>query len=350
VDISNELTKAEQLIRSGKLKEAKGVLRLVLSADKRNADAWYLASQCMPEPKAKAEALRRVLLIDPDHPRAKREFNGMNGIDILRPPSMANIPASPVVEVPTNPVSKRPSRVFLLGGVVSVILALPIIGIVLLSRSSASPEGAARIFIDALLQNDDNAVLNMLSADSRSQTIALCSASYVACLSKQLYIPSGTKDIGSVLLSQSGSSALTQVKLNVPGNPTNMCLNIQMQNEGGWKVVDSVGNLNPCGGSAVVPTASTASAIPLAEPMPTTAPGQPTLLPTVAAPVYAGSTLPPVNPYVATEGAGMTATMQFRNDVVLTYNADLATIQQNAIVTGTAYYLGQTATAQAKKK
>ena len=143
MDIPSELIKAERLIAAGQLEEAKTVLRGILAQDKRNAAAWYLVAQSVADPRAKAEALRRTLLTDPDHLRAKREFEAMDGLAILQPPSMAKpTPAAP--DMPPNKVLEdaAPKRglplvpLLISGGMVLVVL----IGLVLVaSRPSNSP-------------------------------------------------------------------------------------------------------------------------------------------------------------------------------------------------------------------
>ena len=147
MDIPSELSKAERLIAAGQLEEAKAVLRGVLAQDKRNADTWYLVAQSVTDPKAKAEALRRVLLIEPDHPRAKREFEAMDGLVILQPPSMTKSTlAAPDVlpeKVLMNAAPKRRSPLVPLlisGGIVLVGL----VGLALVaSRPSNSPTPTA---------------------------------------------------------------------------------------------------------------------------------------------------------------------------------------------------------------
>ena len=267
MDISSELSKAERLIAAGQLEEAKAVLRGVLAQDKRNADAWYLVAQSVTDPKAKAEALRRVLLIEPDHPRAKREFEAMDGWTILKAPSreeseMTPTPptrtaAPPVPDtktaVPTPLIlSKQPSsRLWLgIGGAVAALILVVFI-VFVSSRGGETPDSVARIFIHALLTNDDNTAMSALSSDSRAQTATFCSPPFVVCLSRSLNMPSGTQDTGSTLLSQSGPAAVAQVRLRVSGNPTDMCVTVQMQNENGWKVVDTRGNVTTCNGAPV---------------------------------------------------------------------------------------------------
>ena len=60
---SSQLNQAERLIAAGQFEEAKHVLKAVLAQDRRHAEAWYLIAQCIDDPKAKAEALRRTFLL-----------------------------------------------------------------------------------------------------------------------------------------------------------------------------------------------------------------------------------------------------------------------------------------------
>src|SRR5258706_678044 len=126
MNIPNELTKAEGLISVGKFDEAKVVIRGVLADDKRTAQAWYLVSQCISDPKAKAESLRRVLLSDPTHVQANREFDAMNGIAILKPPSMS-VPS-------VQPVKRSASPLLLLGG--GILAFVVVIGVIVAPLST----------------------------------------------------------------------------------------------------------------------------------------------------------------------------------------------------------------------
>src|SRR5579863_9559695 len=125
MDFSAQFAQVERLIAAEKCEEAKAVLRSVLAEDKRNAEAWYLASRCMDEPKAKAEALRRALLSNPAHPQAKRDFEAMKGMEVLRPPS-ATIAIS-------KPARRASHPLLLLIGIVCAMLVAAVLSINLLT-------------------------------------------------------------------------------------------------------------------------------------------------------------------------------------------------------------------------
>ncbi len=130
MNIPTELAKAERLIAAGKLEEAKEVVKGVLGEDKRNAQAWYLVNQCITDPRAKAESLRRALLSDPNHVKAKREFEAMNGLDILKPPSMS---------VPATPPAKANTRPLLLPVAGVLVLVVVVVGIVAFASTRTQP-------------------------------------------------------------------------------------------------------------------------------------------------------------------------------------------------------------------
>src|SRR5258708_37882685 len=128
MEFSAQLAQAERLIAVGKLDEAKAVIRGVLAQDKRNAEAWYLVSRCVDDPKAKAEALRRALLSNPNYTQAKREYDAMDGDAVLRPPSQAT-QRSP---------SRKPLPLLLVGGGVISLVAIVVV-LVLVLRQPGTP-------------------------------------------------------------------------------------------------------------------------------------------------------------------------------------------------------------------
>ncbi len=143
MDISAQLKQTEQLIAAGKHDEAKAVLRAVLAQDKRNAQAWYLVSQCVDDPKAKAESLRRALLADPSHAQAKHEFDAMNGLEVLRPPSLySNAPTRRQAAWPWLVLGLAVLVILLLaGGLVFLSVGQkPTISPTLAPQSSATPD------------------------------------------------------------------------------------------------------------------------------------------------------------------------------------------------------------------
>lgn len=121
MDFSAQFAQAERLIAAGKLDEAKAVIRSVLAQDKRNAQAWYLASQCIDDPNAKAESLRRALLSDPTHARAKRDFEAMKGLEVLRPPSLSGVASEP------EPRRASPPLLLVVGGGVVLLLVVLVV-------------------------------------------------------------------------------------------------------------------------------------------------------------------------------------------------------------------------------
>ncbi len=124
MDIDVALKQAQQLIAAGNCDEAKAVLRGVLAQNKRNAQAWYLVSLCMDDPRARAESLRRALLTDPSHTQAKREFEAMDGLTILRPPSLS-------ASMPPRKRSSFPTFLLLR---MSILVIAAVIGGFILSR------------------------------------------------------------------------------------------------------------------------------------------------------------------------------------------------------------------------
>ena len=277
-ELANLIRQAEQLIAVGKMAEATEVVKRAYAQDKTNPDVLVLIAQLSSDPTRRRAALLRALQADPNHPKAIAMLKQMDDAAAELPtpprPSTPNRPTPPSAEpprparpVPTPtppPTSPAPTdhskpaipRLWLgVGGAVAALI-LVVVVVLVAGRGGGSPDNVARSFIHAVLNNDDNAAMNALSNDSRAQTAMFCSPPFVACLARRLPVPPGTQDTGAAILSQSGQGAVAQVRLRFPNSPTDMCASVQMQNEGGWKVVDTLGGVAPCGGvqAALVPT------------------------------------------------------------------------------------------------
>jgi len=258
-ELANLIRQAEQLIAVGKKAEATEVVKRAYVQDNTNPDVLVLIAQLSPDPARRRAALLRALQADPNHPKASAMLKQMDGgAAVPTPPPLSESPPRPKKVDPAPTDSRNPAlpRLWLgIGGAVAALI-LVVVVVLIAGRGSGSADNVARSFIHAVLNNDDNAAMNALSNDSRAQTAMFCSPPFVACLAQRLPVPPGTQDTGAALLNQSGQGAVAQVRLRFPNSPTDMCASVQMQNEGGWKVVDTLGGIVPCGGvqAAFAPT------------------------------------------------------------------------------------------------
>ncbi len=67
----SELEKARQLFGQGKRDEARNILVKAVRNDPRNQVVWFGLSFCVDDPQQKKDCLEKVLLLSPDHPKAK---------------------------------------------------------------------------------------------------------------------------------------------------------------------------------------------------------------------------------------------------------------------------------------
>lgn len=67
------LQKAYQLIRAGKLREARAILIPILRADQEIADAWYLLAHAVTDPEKKLVAFQEVLRLEPENLSAQKQ-------------------------------------------------------------------------------------------------------------------------------------------------------------------------------------------------------------------------------------------------------------------------------------
>jgi peptide/nickel transport system permease protein len=76
------LDKALELINTGRLHEASGILALVLKHDPVNERAWHMLSFALEDRKRQIYALRRVLHINPANRAARSQLNRISGAEV----------------------------------------------------------------------------------------------------------------------------------------------------------------------------------------------------------------------------------------------------------------------------
>src|SRR5687767_7422125 len=83
------LQDAEQLLREGRIQEARPLLVAHVQKDPSSARGWWLLSMALSDPKQQMDCLERVLRIDPNHAPAQARLSKLKG---AVPPSP--VPAS----------------------------------------------------------------------------------------------------------------------------------------------------------------------------------------------------------------------------------------------------------------
>lgn len=77
----DQLLEAYQLIKDGQRIKAESILSLVLDADPDNADGWWLMANAVKAPDEQREALSHVLRLRPDHAKARKMLDDLDGRD-----------------------------------------------------------------------------------------------------------------------------------------------------------------------------------------------------------------------------------------------------------------------------
>lgn len=72
----------QRLVRAGELDRARHMLKAYLEANKYDAEAWFLAAQLSTRKEIKIQHLQRVLLINPEHLRARDQLRRLGGEEI----------------------------------------------------------------------------------------------------------------------------------------------------------------------------------------------------------------------------------------------------------------------------
>ena len=100
IPIEDKLHQAAQLVKAGRKKEARPLLREVLAVDPDNLHAWELLFQATYTAEEEVYCLQHILSLKPDHPWAKSRLAAINH-------SSSAHPRSPLTE--TGPLNTRPT-------------------------------------------------------------------------------------------------------------------------------------------------------------------------------------------------------------------------------------------------
>src|SRR5690606_34955836 len=87
------LKKSAELIRAGRLDDARNQLVGLLRLEPNNAQAWYLLSFVLDDPQRKQYALQQALKAQPDFERAQERLQQLRGELPAAPPSQPITPA-----------------------------------------------------------------------------------------------------------------------------------------------------------------------------------------------------------------------------------------------------------------
>lgn len=127
-DTSQQLDEARQRLRAGDRPAALHILKAILVQDRTQVEAWWLAAQAASD-RAEAEAaLRVVLKLQPDHPRAGQALARLQTTGVtpaaarpIRPPNPQRITSAPP-QRPTTQNRGRRARVRLLAALLSLVV------------------------------------------------------------------------------------------------------------------------------------------------------------------------------------------------------------------------------------
>ncbi|HVU15182.1 MAG TPA: DVUA0089 family protein [Phototrophicaceae bacterium] len=132
---SEALQQAYRLIREGNKQDAARLLVPIVRADPLNADAWWLLANAVENTQQQARALRRVLSLRPNDPRATEMLARLQANAALSASAGA-----PVDNLPLGDVQERKSRpislLLVLIGVITIIGCAACIGVAALSQTA----------------------------------------------------------------------------------------------------------------------------------------------------------------------------------------------------------------------
>ncbi len=132
---SEVLQQAYRLIREGNKQDAARLLVPIVRADPLNADAWWLLANAVENTQQQTRALRRVLSLRPNDPRATEMLERLQANAAIS----ANAGA-PADDFPLGDVQERKSRpvslLLVLIGVITIIGCAACIGVAALSQSA----------------------------------------------------------------------------------------------------------------------------------------------------------------------------------------------------------------------
>jgi len=245
------MQQAQVHLTAGDLPGATALAQQAYQLDKTSPAVLVLVSRVMPSPQRQQELVIRALQTDPLNAEALtryRELTARVEPSHPTPAPAVSLPSSAALRSPDVPPQRSihfsPRLLVLATGLVGLlVVAMVVFG---LTRATDTPDGAARQYIHALLTGDENTIMNTLAADLRASTTSFCTQPYAACLLGHIPLVVGSTDLDSQLIRQTGQLALVQVRVHPSNAPADLCVQVQMRNENGWKVLGTTSNPAPC--------------------------------------------------------------------------------------------------------
>lgn len=102
---------AEQMLREGRIGEARPLLVAYVQKDPSSARAWWLLSMALSDPKQQIDCLERVLRIDPNNAPARTRLSKLRGEAPPRPISVSFETSPPVRQEAPHKFSTVPPEV-----------------------------------------------------------------------------------------------------------------------------------------------------------------------------------------------------------------------------------------------
>lgn len=160
VDSSIKLKQAFQYHKIGQSDRAIGIIQSVLKEDRENAAAWWLMANVLEDEDRVIKSLERVLVIDPNHAKAKRMMARLTGDDALE---------AEKAKAKIAPPSKNKKAMSVLMGIAGVlflglIALIPILA--LTGYGAPPPEAVVRDYVNAAFTGDFHRI-NELSCEGR---------------------------------------------------------------------------------------------------------------------------------------------------------------------------------------
>lgn len=153
-DSSTKLKQAFQYYKNGQSDRAANLIQEVIQEDRNNANAWWMMANVLEDENRIVKSLERVLIIDPNHAKAKRMLARLTGEEDEKPKPKAK-------SLKPSKHAQATAALMKLGFLLFAVLIAIIPVLALTGYGKPPPDQVAQDYVNKALNGDLNGANNL---------------------------------------------------------------------------------------------------------------------------------------------------------------------------------------------